>query len=86
MAVEELGEQVAQLSADQIGAVAVAASAATGTAGRPISLLNRAQADEALTLFAAQRLRRNGPVRDHAEQLLVESARLDQVTGMPAGK
>jgi NAD(P)-dependent dehydrogenase (short-subunit alcohol dehydrogenase family) len=41
------------VSADQIGAVAVAAAAATGAAGRPISLLNRAQADEALALLAA---------------------------------
>jgi NAD(P)-dependent dehydrogenase (short-subunit alcohol dehydrogenase family) len=41
------------VSANQVGAVAVAASAATGAAGRPISLLNRAQADEALALLAA---------------------------------
>ena len=41
------------VSADQVGAVAVAVSAATATAGRPIRLLNRTQADEALALFAA---------------------------------
>jgi 3-oxoacyl-[acyl-carrier protein] reductase len=41
------------VSADQIGAVAVAASAATGIAGQPIRLLTRAEADEALTFFGA---------------------------------
>jgi NAD(P)-dependent dehydrogenase (short-subunit alcohol dehydrogenase family) len=37
---------------DQIGAVAVAASAAPGVAGQAIRLLNRAQADEALSRLA----------------------------------
>jgi NAD(P)-dependent dehydrogenase (short-subunit alcohol dehydrogenase family) len=41
------------VSADQIGTVAVAASATTSVAGQPIRLLNRAQAGEALALFEA---------------------------------
>ena len=41
------------VSAGQVGAVAVAASAATGVAGRPVRLLTRAEADAALTLFEA---------------------------------
>jgi 3-oxoacyl-[acyl-carrier protein] reductase len=41
------------VSADQIGAVAVAASAATSVAGQIIRLLTRAEADEALTFFGA---------------------------------
>lgn len=43
------------VSAAQVGAVAVAASAATGVPGQPVRLLNRTQADEALTLFGARR-------------------------------
>lgn len=41
------------VSADQIGAVAVALSAASGEAGRPVRLLTRADADEALRQIAA---------------------------------
>jgi 3-oxoacyl-[acyl-carrier protein] reductase len=41
------------VSAGQIGAVAVAASAATSIAGQRIRLLTRAEADEALTFFGA---------------------------------
>jgi NAD(P)-dependent dehydrogenase (short-subunit alcohol dehydrogenase family) len=41
------------VSADQIGAVAVAASAATSVAGQPIRLLTRAEADDALAFFGA---------------------------------
>jgi NAD(P)-dependent dehydrogenase (short-subunit alcohol dehydrogenase family) len=40
------------VSAGQVGAVAVAASAAAGVAGQPVRLLTRAEADEALELFA----------------------------------
>ncbi|HTU75021.1 MAG TPA: SDR family oxidoreductase [Trebonia sp.] len=41
------------VSAGQIGAVAVAASATATVAGQPIRLLNHAQANEALALFKA---------------------------------
>jgi hypothetical protein len=40
------------VSADQIGAVAVAASVAAQAAGQPLRLLTRAEADDALALFA----------------------------------
>jgi NAD(P)-dependent dehydrogenase (short-subunit alcohol dehydrogenase family) len=43
------------VSAAQVGAVAVAASAAVGVPGRPVRMLTRAEADEALTLFGAAR-------------------------------
>jgi len=43
------------VSADQIGAVAVAASAAAGVAGRPLRLLSRAEADDALSIFKVTR-------------------------------
>jgi NAD(P)-dependent dehydrogenase (short-subunit alcohol dehydrogenase family) len=40
------------VTADQVGAVAVAASAAPGIAGKAVRLLNRRQAEEALSQFA----------------------------------
>jgi NAD(P)-dependent dehydrogenase (short-subunit alcohol dehydrogenase family) len=43
------------VTADQVGAVAVAASAAPDVAGQAIRLLNRAQADAALSRLAATR-------------------------------
>jgi NAD(P)-dependent dehydrogenase (short-subunit alcohol dehydrogenase family) len=43
------------VSAGQIGAVAVAASAAAGVAGQPLRLLTRAEADDALTIFTVRR-------------------------------
>jgi len=43
------------VSAAQVGAVAVAASAAAGVPGQQVSLLTGAEADEALTLFGALR-------------------------------
>lgn len=42
-----------QVTADQVGAVAVAASAAAGVGGRQIRLRNQAEADEALALLQA---------------------------------
>lgn len=43
------------VGADQIGAVAVAASAAAGVAGKPVRLLTRAEADAALAFFEETR-------------------------------
>jgi hypothetical protein len=43
------------VSAAQVGAVAVAASAATEVPGQAVRMLTRPQADEALALFGARR-------------------------------
>ncbi|SFY47829.1 hypothetical protein [Streptomyces sp. F-1] len=42
-----------QVTADQVGAVAVAASAAAAVGGRQIRLRDQAEADEALALLQA---------------------------------
>jgi hypothetical protein len=42
-----------QVTSDQVGAVAVAASAAAAVGGRQIRLRNQAEADEALALLQA---------------------------------
>lgn len=51
------------VSAAQVGAVAVAASAAPGVPGQPVRMLTRAEADEALTRFDVARGPRGLPLR-----------------------
>jgi NAD(P)-dependent dehydrogenase (short-subunit alcohol dehydrogenase family) len=48
-------EALAAITEDQIGAAAVAASAAAGVAGQPLRLLTRAGADDTRTVFRGTR-------------------------------